>query len=202
MLPEGLFNYKMNQNKIGFYSIYKHGSSFALHKISEIFLSLKDQFENLKNITPDFRPEEFVNGVGRWRHDVSSMTADGSSVVIKSTGTDPHFPLPPFQILPNASYVLKIDLIVPSDTELKVFYQTMGKPHFSTYQDVGIELKKGRNVVYLKVPGPGLVGRFRLDPGRKTGRYILHDVEVREMPLQKKQKQFKSSNATMASKVS
>ncbi len=188
MLPEEYFNYKTDLNLIGFYYITKHRSFFELHEISGELLSLKNQFKNLKNVKLRFRPEEFIKGVGKRRYDISSMVVDGSNVIITSTGNDPHFSLPSFQIIPNVSYVIKVDITVPSKTGLQLFYKTIDKPYFVAFQDVGMELKKGRNAIYLKVPGPNLVEQFRLDPGSKEGKYTLHDLEVRELPLHSQKK--------------
>jgi hypothetical protein len=91
-----------------------------------------------------------------------SIGTDG--LTVQASGNDPSVFIP--EIPPKEPSIVKVEK------------QTVYTEANSVVQPV----KTGRNVVYLGLNGPDLVGRWRLDPGGVPGTYVIHNLEVRAIP--------------------
>jgi hypothetical protein len=110
-------------------------------------------------------------------HDVV-ITPTPEGLVLLATGDDPYVLLPGFDVPPNRSLVVNLDITSPSHTELKVYFTTASSPQFSEELRAASELLEGRNHASVHIVHPAVVGRLRLDPGSSPGTYVLHSVQV------------------------
>jgi hypothetical protein len=115
------------------------------------------------------------------RKQLSAEAVDGK-IVLESTGRDPHFLLPEFEISETLSYEVCIDVECPEDNLVQVYYTTEDDPVFSARQSVLREMTQGRNVLCLQVPARGeerLHGPLRVDIGSVPGIFTLNDLFVK-----------------------
>lgn len=110
----------------------------------------------------------------------SDESQDGLAII--ATSRDPIIMLPTFQTSGRRRRVMKIDLTSPCPTTLEVFYATRMEPRFCRENSIQESINEGRNVLSLKLPKAELTGRLRVDPGGHAGKYVIHDIEVREVP--------------------
>jgi hypothetical protein len=94
-----------------------------------------------------------------------------------STGDDPYFHLPPAPSFREGAKVA-IELTLPGERLVQLFYQTTDKPEFTEENSVTKILPAGRNRVEWPIKA-ALNGAFRLDPGNGPGEYRIHKIEIR-----------------------
>ena len=94
--------------------------------------------------------------------------------ILRSSGDDPHVLL---NIPLTDSPILRIDVDSPSTTTLQMFYTTPEKSEFAEDRSIRHMLQKGRNEVYLGIPG--VVASLRMDPGETSGDYVFHTLEIK-----------------------
>jgi hypothetical protein len=77
---------------------------------------------------------------------------------------------------------LRIDIDVPDDTGLQLFYLPAGVSTFGDYH-MDRSVQRGRNTVYFELDAAELAGgQLRLDPGMVAGEYVITDFELRMLP--------------------
>lgn len=97
---------------------------------------------------------------------------------IDATGSDPYIIFP---ALPDSSEEIQvyIDIDVPDDTVVEVFYTTRDQPDFSADRRVAERISAGENRVVIDVTESSPVTMVRLDPGTIAGDYTIRRFEVR-----------------------
>jgi hypothetical protein len=101
-------------------------------------------------------------------------------LVIMATGHDPYLWLPPLDYPKFGEVSVIIDITCPGESQfLQVYYLTEGQGKYAGSRSVKEVTEKGRNVVCLRIPEPGVVGRLRIDPGQVQGKYLIHKIVVR-----------------------
>jgi hypothetical protein len=108
----------------------------------------------------------------------ATLTPEADHLTIKATGNDPSIGLPPLSIRPGAQVAVRLDVTVPSDTLVELYYTTMQTPVFTPGNVLSVPVKGGRNVVVFEINDPDFQGGLRVDPGQLAGDYVLHQVEV------------------------
>ena len=112
-------------------------------------------------------------------YEVGISRAEGGYSIL-STGSDPRLLLPAFAVRPTSEYLVKLDLVAPTDTKVQVFYLTKKGEIYSGDRSHSVPLSEGENTIYVRFDDQRLYGRLRLDPGTLPGKYLLKDMEVRE----------------------
>ena len=110
-------------------------------------------------------------------YQVDSSFYDEEGFHLIANGNDPYFELPGFTG-GDKSYVMKIDLTVPFDTRLDIFYESKDQSYRSEqryYKDI----EEGRNTVYISMASLNEITGIRIDPGMFPGEYIIHSIEIR-----------------------
>lgn len=105
-----------------------------------------------------------------------------NGIRINATSDDPQM-IMPFDIKHmGRKYNAMVELTVPTDTQLLLFYLPPGVTDFSVENSVFRKVKKGFNKLYFHLLGMGLHGVIRLDPGSIAGEYLLHSFVIKERP--------------------
>lgn len=145
--------------------------------------------ETLIRLGPESKPSA-------WRAFASENLLTGKNLVIESTldgGSEPsEAPLawqvasgdPQFSVLSLSldgygAVGILIDLEVPKQTALQVFFKTKRHPKFLKRNMRRRWLSRRRNKVYLTFEQGQLIGSLRIHPGKVAGQYRLHALEIR-----------------------
>lgn len=113
---------------------------------------------------------EIINGPGQLR--------------VVASGSDPHLLLPRITLPPGRSGILRIDIEVPGDTALQLFYLPANVSGFGAYH-MDRSVRRGRNTVYFELSDADLAGgQLRLDPGMVPGPYAITHFEFRILPAE------------------
>jgi hypothetical protein len=114
----------------------------------------------------------------------ASLKSFGNSRVLKlhAAGDDPIVQLPAFSYPSTKHLLVKIDITSQKDTVLQLFYMTNNTTEYSESKSVSQPINKGRNVLYIPLRYTDISGKIRLDPGKVTGDYLIHSIEVRAIP--------------------
>ena len=109
----------------------------------------------------------------------ATVLASDDGWMIRSGGKAPQLLLPAIGSLSGRPLLLRAEITAPQETELRVYYCRASQADYSLTRYVGSALSAGHNVVYLSIDVPDLGGRLRFDPGRCTGQFCLHGLELR-----------------------
>jgi hypothetical protein len=116
-------------------------------------------------------------------HDVE-LNAVARELRIVASGSDPYLLLPRIALAEGRSGILRIDIEVPDDTALQVFYLPAGVSAFGDYH-MDRSVRRGKNTVYFELSDADLAGgQLRLDPGMVPGQYVITDFEFRVLPAE------------------
>lgn len=96
----------------------------------------------------------------------------------RATGEDPALRLPALPELHGATVFVWVDLSVPADTTLQLYYLTKRTPEYRESVSLKRPVKRGRNVALFVLKRDEVVGQLRLDPGMVRGDYEIHNVSV------------------------
>ncbi len=99
-----------------------------------------------------------------------------NGVHFKSVKDDPFIILPKLKF-PQASITMKLDISVPSNSFIQLFFKTSFYKSYSEEKSVRQYVNKGRQTVLIRIPAISIKGRLRLDPGNIPGNYIIHKIE-------------------------
>lgn len=116
------------------------------------------------------------SGMGR---EVDDLRCDGSDLCVRSTGEDPALALPKIAVESGAESWAVIEITVPRDTIVQLYFQTCDSPHFGERNSVRWRVSAGRHRLVRRI-GSGLNGYLRIDPGTARGDYRIHLIEVRQ----------------------
>ena len=112
------------------------------------------------------------------------ISAASDGILLQATGHDPIAWLP--GTVPRGLHsIARIDIAVPQDTCVQVFWSTRAIPYPCEEQSVLAPVRTGRHIVWVEIPAATHVGCLRFDPGFAPGAYVLHSIEIRSegMPL-------------------
>jgi len=108
--------------------------------------------------------------------EISTPRCSGEEFSFEATGDDPRILFPKMDLEPVGG-VFKLDITLPGEAMVQVFYQTIQCPEFSESQSVSVVCQGGRHCLEWLIDKP-LNGIFRLDPGNLVGSYTIHKIEV------------------------
>ena len=94
------------------------------------------------------------------------------------SGTDLAY-LPRFAFPAHGSAILHLVVDSPHDTRLNLFYQTQSELSYDRKRVITAPVQHGRNELWIALPPRGMTGRLLLRPGLQSGRYVIHECEVR-----------------------
>ena len=133
--------------------------------------STKDFNDKHKSPMPKFIP---VNQV--------SITLEGGIVRVVSQGNDPHFILS-LPVKKGEELILNTEMTSPEPSIFQVFYQTEDMPVYNEKNSLSVVTNKGKNKISISIPEKKLIGRIRIDPGRTSGDYVFHTMEIKTNQL-------------------
>lgn len=107
---------------------------------------------------------------------IENIRQEDGEACFTSTGDDPYFHLPPAPPMPEGAMVA-IDITLPAERMVQLFYQTIDKPEFTEHNSITKVLPAGHHLVEWDINAP-LNGAFRLDPGNGPGEYRIRKVEL------------------------
>lgn len=96
-------------------------------------------------------------------------------------GDDPQFFLPEINncVVSSPRIVLRIEMNSSVDTIAQVFYQSELIPYYTESQSDIQEVRKGKNILYFRIPLKDLIGHIRFDSGKKQGEYQIQSLVIR-----------------------
>jgi hypothetical protein len=101
---------------------------------------------------------------------------------IVASGSDPQVLLPKMALEAGRRGILRIDIEVPADTGLQLFYRPASVSAFGDYH-MDRSVRRGKNTVYFELSEDQLAGgQLRLDPGMVAGEYVITHFELRVLP--------------------
>jgi hypothetical protein len=71
---------------------------------------------------------------------------------------------------------LHLDITVPADTILKLFYRHKGEKEFIESHAVRVKAQAGRGIYRLQLPCTEGITGIRIDPGEVAGVYVIHRI--------------------------
>lgn len=128
-----------------------------------------------------------LQAAGRGQYKSSNLTTAylGADKVLSLNGLniDPQLYLPKITIQKGKIYLVKVVISSDQQTMLQLYYGTAGKEdsfpaESSSYSQ---PIKKGKNEIYVPLFSMDFSGDLRLDPGKKKGVYLLHELVVKEL---------------------
>jgi hypothetical protein len=114
----------------------------------------------------------------------AELIAGTHGLRVVASGSDPQLSLPGMTLDPGTRGILRIDIEVPEDTALQLFYLPAGISTFGDHHK-DRSLQRGKNTVYFEFDAKDLAGgELRLDPGMVAGEYVITDFELRALPAE------------------
>lgn len=107
---------------------------------------------------------------------ITRVRMDQGDACFEATDNDPYFHLPPVVPMPNGA-LLTLDVTLPADRVVQVYYQTTANQTFCEEQSLKLVAPAGRHRLEFPIHEP-LNGQFRLDPGNGPGEYRIHEVSL------------------------
>lgn len=108
----------------------------------------------------------------------ANVTADADRLIITSSGEDPQIAIPKITIVRPSQFAARVEMTVPKDTVVQLYYTTTTTPAFSAENVASVEVKTGRSTMLFEINDPNFTGTLRFDPGQTTGEYIIHGFEL------------------------
>ncbi len=119
---------------------------------------------------------------GRSDNVTLSYNEKDMALLLEAVNDDPILYLPKTAFVKNRLYLVKTIIVSDHDTELELFYSVIGKENqFSQEHSVTTRLGKGENTVFLPLFSMDLAGDLRFDPGKKSGKYRIQGLEIKEI---------------------
>ena len=116
---------------------------------------------------------------GGARQQVEDLHCEGTDMCLRSTGCDPIIELPRMPVAEDAESWAVLDVTVPQETLVQLFYMTADAPHFSETCSIRWWVGEGRHRLVSRIQGRPS-GFFRVDPGTAPGLYRIHSLEIRQ----------------------
>ncbi len=109
---------------------------------------------------------------------ITDVRIDGDALSFEATGRDPHLFLPVLKNKSGGLIIVSIDLEVPVETQLEVYYHTRKHRKYDRSHLRNHVAKLGRKTLKVPLPADADSGRIRIDPGHKPGRYTIYSIDV------------------------
>jgi glycerophosphoryl diester phosphodiesterase len=132
------------------------------YRNSEIHFSIEVDFVEANTIT----------------NHLTIQDSDPDKLQISVTGNDPYLIFPLLRD-PQRELQVYIQLEVPDDTVVELFYTTRSQPEFVPELVVSERVVKGSNEIVFSLDESDRINRLRLDPGIIPGNYRIERLEVR-----------------------
>ena len=130
------------------------------------------EYQLLKIITPD----DITKFLTR---NINNMRTEGTICTFEASSNDPIILFPYIPLLNVKEVLVVVDIIVPADTIVQLFYKTKSYNIFCEEQSIKKHALAGKNILYMNINHTELLDQFRLDPGNKGGVYALLSIEIR-----------------------
>ena len=102
---------------------------------------------------------------------------ENTSLQINANMIDPVVILPKFDFPQGKhDFVVQVEMTSPAKTFFRLFPQTVTQPHYGF--NLTAKIIPGNNNLFFLLPNHELIGRLRIDPGEKPGRYIFKSISV------------------------
>ncbi|MCD4812946.1 hypothetical protein K8S19_04570 [bacterium] len=96
---------------------------------------------------------------------------------INTHDIDPVVLLPKFHFPSSAhDYIVQVEIHSSTTTLFRLFPQTVQQPHYGF--NLSTRIIPGNNHLFFLLPNHELIGRLRMDPGEKPGRYVFKSISV------------------------
>ena len=143
----------------------------ALRYINSNYLTAKRSSRN-RSILIDKEAITFAN-------QIENAIVSKGALTFTVTGGDPHFILPKIKGSSAGGAHLVIDIDVPADSNMAVYYATTEDPNYSENRVRSQNTQAGSNELTFPLPEDADLDRIRVDPGLVKGRYIIRSIEFR-----------------------
>jgi hypothetical protein len=109
------------------------------------------------------------------------VSSTNGTIRIESSGDEPQLALriPGSAFVTRGPLLIRLDMTSPKATAVEVFWKTPTMPLYCREHSVRTYVDAGRNVRFLRIPAPVIVGRVRFDPAACPGTTRLHSLEIR-----------------------
>lgn len=111
-------------------------------------------------------------------HQIDAVEYTEYGLEFEVTGSDPHFVFP-LSGPGSESIKITVEIDVPADTAINIYFTTPEQPNFSESYKVSHALTKGLNKAVMFVKNRSPIGPLRIDPGATPGHYAIHSMEIR-----------------------
>ena len=81
----------------------------------------------------------------------------------------------------NKKYLVNLQLVSQSESEVKVYFKTFDKPYFTEENHVRFKSSVGKNQWSFLLNNMHINGEIRIDPGKAKGRYRILKMKVKEV---------------------
>jgi len=105
------------------------------------------------------------------------LVGGSEGVAWRTFGPDTWCSIAPFAIPPGKPIVLKLDLTVPADAMIHLFFQRESVPKWNRRQIVEIPLRAGRTCEFVLIDAPDILPRLGLRMGVHSA--TIHALEIR-----------------------
>lgn len=135
----------------------------------------------LESKQTDFKNSAFIMDVQAntlvLQNNITDVEHNDGEISFRATNEDPIIYLPSLPEKPE-EIKLRIDLSVPGECRLQIFYLTESLNNYTEEHSLIRFLQKGRQTTDIRLPNEAKRSRIRLDPGNVPGNYSIHSVEV------------------------
>ncbi len=102
---------------------------------------------------------------------------------VVATTDDPHIYLPKVGFQKNKLYLIKVQIFSEHQTDLQFYYHAIGKKQQYPTEpySITVPLQKGENTIGIPLFSMDLAGDWRIDPGKKAGKYYIRELAVKEL---------------------
>ena len=101
------------------------------------------------------------------------------TLVIDAFDIDPQVLLPSLPASLTHPPVLAVELVVPTDTYMQVFYQPDENAVYSAANSRRLALRRGENAIELELPQSVAGTRLRIDPAELPGQVAIRSIAIR-----------------------
>lgn len=143
--------------------------------INSNFLSSLSSFEQIYSFEKD--------GWGdvKFSDQVANVKANDGVLEFASTGDDPYFILPDFGRPDGTRIQVLIELEVPQEGALRIYYSGPAEDGFSESRWLSQPTNTGANELIFELESEQTSGQLRIDPGVELGQYKFKTLEVRDV---------------------
>jgi hypothetical protein len=115
--------------------------------------------------------------------DQSILSRDAAGAELVAFGRDPQLYFEPVTLSADQFGILEMDFSVAESGWAQLYFARK-QDKFSRKRMQLFRTRPGRNHLFLPLWPEQDLGRFRLDPGKRPGRYLVHEVMLHRLPSQ------------------